>query len=160
MTAGIDLALALVERDLGSETARETARSMVIHHRRAGGQSQHSALLAIDAKTDRIQDALQYARYNLSKPLNVEELARAACLSVRQFSRVFRVETGLSPARAVENLRLESARFMLEQGRLPVEVIARMSGFRDRERMRRSFLRTYSQTPQSIRSAAQPLVLV
>jgi transcriptional regulator GlxA family with amidase domain len=160
MTAGIDLALTLVERDLGSDKAREAARNMVIHHRRAGGQSQHSALLAIDAKTDRVQDALRYARQNLSKPLNVEELAQAACLSPRQFSRVFRLETSMSPAKAVENLRLESARFMLEQGRLPVETIAHINGFRDRERMRRSFLRTYGQTPQSIRNASQPLVSI
>ena len=160
MTAGIDLALALVERDLGPDKAREAAQNMVVHHRRAGGQSQHSALLAIDAKTDRIQDALQYARRNLSKPLSVGELAQAACLSPRQFSRVFRLETGLSPAKAVENLRLESARFMLEQGRLPVETIARTNGFRDRERMRRSFLRTYGQTPQSIRNASRPLVAI
>lgn len=160
MTAGIDLALALVERDLGAEKAHAAAQNMVVHHRRAGGQSQHSALLGIDAKTDRIQDALQYARRNLSKPLRVEELAQAACLSARQFSRVFQIETGLSPAKAVENLRLESARFMLEQGRLPVETIARMNGFRDRERMRRSFLRTYGQTPQSIRNASRPLMSI
>ena len=66
----------------------------------------------------------------------------------------------MSPAKAVENIRLESARFMLEQGRLPVETIARTNGFRDRERMRRSFLRTYGQTPQSIRNASQPLMLI
>jgi transcriptional regulator GlxA family with amidase domain len=158
MTAGIDLALHLVERDVGAEKAREAARAMVVHHRRAGGQSQHSALLDIDAKSDRIQDALQYARRNLSKPLSIEKLAAAACLSPRQFSRVFRVETGMSPAKAVENLRLEAARLMLEQGRLPVEAIARSNGFGDRERMRRSFLRTFGQTPQSIRNASRPLM--
>jgi transcriptional regulator GlxA family with amidase domain len=160
MTAGIDLALALVERDVGPEKTREAARAMVVHHRRAGGQSQHSALLEIDAKSDRVQDALQYARRNLSKPLSVDKLAEAACLSPRQFSRVFRVETGMSPAKAVENLRLEAARLMLEQGRLPVETIARANGFGDRERMRRSFLRTYGQTPQSIRNASRPLNLI
>ncbi len=160
MTAGIDLALSLIERDLGSDKAREAARNMVIHHRRAGGQSQHSALLTLDAKSDRIQDALQFARRNLSKLLSIEKLAQAACLSPRQFSRVFTLETGISPAKAVENLRLESARFMLEQGRLPVETVARINGFRDRERMRRSFLRTYGQTPQSIRNASQPLVSI
>lgn len=158
MTAGIDLALHLVERDVGAEKAREAARAMVVHHRRAGGQSQHSALLDIDAKSDRVQDALQYARRNLSKPLSVEKLAVAACLSPRQFSRVFHLETGMSPAKAVENLRLEAARLMLEQGRLPVETIARSNGFGDRERMRRSFLRTFGQTPQSIRNASRPLM--
>lgn len=99
MTAGIDLALSLIERDLGSDKARQAARNMVIHHRRAGGQSQHSALLTLDAKSDRVQDALQYAKRNLSKPLSVEKLAQAACLSPRQFSRVFRLETGMSPRR-------------------------------------------------------------
>lgn len=160
MTAGIDLALALVERDVGPEKTREAARAMVVHHRRAGGQSQYSALLEIDAKSDRVQDALQYARRNLAKRLSVEKLAEAACLSPRQFSRVFRLETGMSPAKAIENLRLEAARLMLEQGRLPVQAIARANGFGDRERMRRSFLRAFGQTPQSIRNASHPLNLI
>jgi transcriptional regulator GlxA family with amidase domain len=140
MTAGIDMALGLVERDLGGDIARATAKAMVVHHRRAGGQSQHSAMLELDAKTDRVQDALVFARSNL-----------------RQLTRVFRTETGQSPARAVENLRLEAARYMLEQGRLPVEGIAQETGFGDRERMRRSFLRTFGQTPQAIRNASHPL---
>jgi transcriptional regulator GlxA family with amidase domain len=96
----------------------------------------------------------------LSKRLSVEKLAGAACLSPRQFSRVFRFETGISPAKAIENLRLEAARLMLEQGRLPVQVIARASGFGDMERMRRSFLRTFGQTPQSIRNASHPVNLL
>lgn len=158
MTAGIDLALALIERDLGAERARTAAKTMVVHHRRAGGQSQHSTLLEIDAKSDRVQDALQYARRNLAKRLTVEDLAQAACLSPRQFSRVFHLETGMSPAKALDNLRLEAARLMLEQGRLPVETIARTNGFGNRERMRRSFLRAFGQTPQSIRNATRPLV--
>ncbi len=99
MTAGIDLALGLVERDLGPGKAREIARMMVIHHRRAGGQSQHSALLDIEARSDRVQAALQYARRNLSGNLSVERLSAVACLSPRQFSRVFRLETGASPRR-------------------------------------------------------------
>jgi transcriptional regulator GlxA family with amidase domain len=160
MTAGIDLALALVERDVGPEKTREAARAMVVYHRRAGGQSQHSALLEINAKSDRVQDALQYARRNLSKRLSVADLAEAACLSPRQFTRVFHLETGMSPAKAIENLRLEAARLMLEQGRLPVETVARANGFGDRERMRRSFLRAYGQTPQSIRNASRPLNLI
>jgi len=96
MTAGLDMALGLVERDVGPEKTRDAARTLVLHHRRAGGQSQHSALLDLDAKSDRVQSALQFARRNLSKPLSVEELANAASLSPRQFSRVFRAETGLS----------------------------------------------------------------
>jgi transcriptional regulator GlxA family with amidase domain len=157
MTAGLDMALGLVERDVGPEKARDAARTLVLHHRRAGGQSQHSTLLDLDAKSDRVQNALQYARRNLGQPLSIEDLAKAACLSPRQFSRVFRGETGLSPAKAIENLRLEAARLMLEQGRLPIETIAIETGFGDRERMRRSFVRTFGQTPQAIRTASHPL---
>jgi transcriptional regulator GlxA family with amidase domain len=160
MTAGIDLALGLLERDLGAAKTREIARMMVVHHRRAGGQSQYSALLDIEARSDRVQVALQYARRHLSSNLSVARLATAACLSPRQFSRLFRLETGLSPAKAVENLRLEAARFLLEQGRLPIETIALDTGFGDRERMRRSFLRVYGQTPQSIRKVASPLASI
>jgi transcriptional regulator GlxA family with amidase domain len=143
--------------DRAEATARATARTLVVHHRRAGGQSQHSAMLELDAKSDRVQTALAFARKNLREPLTVEQLAEAARLSPRQFSRVFRAETGQSPAQAIENLRLEAARFMLEQGRLPVGEIARETGFGDRERMRRSFRRTFGQTPQAIRNASRPL---
>ena len=114
-------------------------------------------MLELDAKSDRVQTALAYARKNLREELTVEKLAEAACLSPRQFGRVFKAETGQSPAKAIENLRLEAARFMLEQGRLPVEEIARETGFRDRERMRRSFQRTFGQTPQAVRNASHPL---
>jgi transcriptional regulator GlxA family with amidase domain len=160
MTAAIDMTLGLIERDMGGDVARATARMMVVHHRRAGGQSQHSAMFELDAKSDRVQDALAFARNNLRQPLTVEQLAEAARLSPRQFTRVFRAETGQSPARAVENLRLEAARYMLEQGRLPVEEIAREAGFGDRERMRRSFVRTFGQTPQAIRNASHPLATI
>jgi transcriptional regulator GlxA family with amidase domain len=125
MIADVDLALGLVEKDIGAVGARDLARMLVVHHRRAGGQSQHSALLELDAKSDRVQDPLTFARRNLREPLSVERLADAAHLSLRQFSRVFRAETGQSPAQAIENLRLEAARLMLEQGRQPVEAVAR-----------------------------------
>jgi transcriptional regulator GlxA family with amidase domain len=160
MAAGIDLALGLIERDMGQDIARATARTMVVYHRRAGGQSQHSAMLELDAKSDRVQMALAYARQSLGEPLTLGKLAEAARLSPRQFTRVFRAETGQSPAKAIENLRLEAARFMLDQGRLSVEEIARATGFGDRERMRRSFLRTFGQTPQSIRNASHPLAAI
>jgi transcriptional regulator GlxA family with amidase domain len=117
MSAGIDLAIALVEKDLGAEIARVVAKKMVVYHRRAGGQSQFSALLELDPKSDRIQTALAYAKENLQSVLSVEELAQAAHLSPRQFSRVFRAETGKSPANAVERLRVEAARLMMETGR-------------------------------------------
>ena len=114
-------------------------------------------MFELDAKSDRVQNALAFARNNLRQPLTVEQLAEAARLSPRQFTRVFRAETGHSPARAVENLRLEAARYLLEQGRLPIQEIVQETGFGDRERMRRSFLRTFGQTPQAIRNASQPL---
>jgi transcriptional regulator GlxA family with amidase domain len=155
MTAGIDLALAMIEQDLGADVARTVARYLVVYHRRAGGQSQFSALLDLEPKSDRIQRALAYAKRNLDTSLTVEQLAAAAHLSPRQFSRVFRVETGQSPAKAIETLRVEAARLLMEQSSHPIEVIARQTGFADRGRMRRAFLRTFGQPPQVMRRNAR-----
>ncbi len=155
MTAGIDLALAMVEKDLGADVARAVARQLVVYHRRAGGQSQFSALLELEPKSDRIQSALAYAKRNLATPLTVRQLAEAAHLSPRQFSRAFRAETGQSPAKAVENLRVEAARLMMEQSRHPIEIVARQTGFADRDRMRRAFLRAFGQPPQVMRRNAR-----
>lgn len=155
MTSCIDLCLAMVESDLGVDIARDVARKMVVYHRRTGGQSQFSALLDLQPKSDRIQDALAYAKKNLKKELSVEVLAEAARLSPRQFSRAFRAETGQSPAKAVENLRVEAARILMEEARHPVEMIARETGFSDPERMRRAFLRAFGQPPQAIKRAAR-----
>ena len=155
MTAGIDLALAMIEKDLSAEVARIVARKLVVYHRRAGGQSQFSALLELEPKSDRIQSALAYAKRNLDTALTVGQLAEAAHLSPRQFSRAFRAETGQSPAKAVENLRLEAARLMMEQSRHPIDTIARQTGFADRDRMRRAFLRAFGQPPQAIRRNAR-----
>jgi len=157
VTAGVDLALALVEGDRGADIARQIARVMVMYHRRAGGQSQFSTLLEIAPKSDRIQRALSHAKQNLKAPLSIEELAQAAALSPRQFSRLFHAETGRTPAKAVESLRVEAARLMMEEGRHPIEVIAAETGFADRERMRRAFLRAFGQPPQTIRRSARPL---
>lgn len=154
MTAGIDLALAMVEKDHGQDVARAVARKLVVYHRRAGGQSQFSALLELDPKSDRIQKSVDYAKANLRSVLSVEELADAAGLSPRQFSRAFRSETGQSPAKAVENLRVEAARLMMEQGRHSMDVIAGETGFADSDRMRRAFLRTLGQPPQTVRRNA------
>lgn len=151
MSAGVDLALAMVEADLGPEAAREVARVLVVYHRRAGGQSQHSVLLDLDAASDRVRTALAYAKEHLGGPLCVDDLARAAFLSARQFSRLFREETGHSPAKAVERLRVEAARLMMEAGRFSVEEVARENGFGNRERMRRAFVRAFGRTPQAMR---------
>ncbi|MGJ7506492.1 GlxA family transcriptional regulator [Variovorax sp. GT1P44] len=155
MTAGIDLVLALVEDDLGVEVARMVAKKMVVYHRRAGGQSQFSALLELAPKSDRIQQTLSHARANLRSALSVEELAEVAHLSPRQFSRAFKSETGQSPAHAVENLRVEAARVMIDAGTLTLGVIAKEAGFGDPERMRRAFLRSLGHPPQSMRRMAR-----
>jgi transcriptional regulator GlxA family with amidase domain len=156
MTAGLDLTLAMVEKDLGADVARSVAHKLVMHQRRSGGQTQHSEMLELSPKSDRVQDALNYARKNLSRSLSVEELAGAANLSPRQFSRVFTMETGASPAKAVEGLRLEAARLMIEQGRHPLEIVARETGFRDRRHMREAFVRGFGVPPQVLRRDARP----
>jgi transcriptional regulator GlxA family with amidase domain len=155
MTTGVDLALAMIEKDLGPQIARAVARKLVVYHRRAGGQSQFSALLELDAKSDRIQKVLDFAKRNLRNELSVDELAEVASLSPRQFSRAFRAETGQSPAKAVENLRVEAAQLLMEQGRLSMDTIAEETGFSDRERMRRAFLRAFGQPPQTMRRNAR-----
>lgn len=158
MTAGIDLALALIEEDLGMELARAVARKLVLYHRRAGGQSQFSSLLELEPKSDRIHKVLVYARGNLTSRLTVEELADVAHLSPRQFSRAFQAETGQSPAKAVENLRLESARRLMEDTSQPIDLVAQQTGFGDRDRMRRAFLRAFGQPPQVLRRQAVNLI--
>ncbi len=155
MSSGIDLALALVESDLGSELARAVAKYLVVYHRRPGGQSQFSALLELEPKSDRIKMALDFAKQNLHTLLTVSQLAEAAHLSPRQFSRAFHAETGQSPAKAVENLRVEAARLMMEQSRHPIDIVARQTGFGERDRMRRAFLRAFGQPPQVMRRNAR-----
>lgn len=157
MTAELDLALALVEKDLGADIARSVAHHLVMHQRRSGGQSQHSEMLRLAPKSDRIQQALDHARRNLSQHLSVEDLAEAASLSPRQFSRVFTAETGQSPAKAVEGLRLEAARLMIESSRHPLEVVARETGFRDRRHLREAFLRGFGMPPQAVRREARDM---
>lgn len=153
MSACVDLTLALVESDLGVEVARSVAKYLVVYHRRTGGQSQFSVMLELEPKTDRIQAALSYAKQNLKADLSVEELAEAAHLSPRQFSRVFLAETGKSPAKAIESLRVESARLLIESGRHSIDTVAMNTGFGDRERMRRAFIRAFGQPPQVIQRA-------
>jgi transcriptional regulator GlxA family with amidase domain len=155
MTAGIDLGLALIENDLGPAVAKSVARKLVVYHRRSGGQSQFSSLLELAPKSDRIQMALGFARENLHRPLSVPQLAAAAHLSPRQFSRAFHAETGQSPAKAIENLRVETARSLMEQSRHSIDEVARQTGFSDRDHMRRAFLRAFGQPPQVLRRQAR-----
>ncbi|HYE46563.1 MAG TPA: GlxA family transcriptional regulator, partial [Caulobacter sp.] len=135
ITAGIDLALALIGEDLGEDIARRTAQQLVVYHRRPGGQSQFSALLEMEAG-GRFDPLLAWMRENLRRPLTVPELAEQAMMSERTFLRAFSAEVGFTPAKAVERLRLEAARALLDSQPLQVDDIALETGFGDSERMR------------------------
>lgn len=151
MTACIDMALAMLTDDLGSEIARAIARKMVVYHQRPGGQSQFSALLELEPRSDRIRNVFDFIKRNLRSELSVEQLADVAHLSPRQFTRIFQTETGQSPARAVEKIRVESARILIESGGHTIERVAEHTGFDDTERMRRAFRRILGQPPQSFK---------
>ncbi len=155
MTACIDMALAMVEEDHGGELAKAVARKLVVYHRRSSGQSQFSALLELQPRSDRMHQALSFARTNLHKDLSVEVLAAVAHVGSRQLSRIFKAETGQSPAQVVEKLRVDAARSLVDAGALSLVVIARETGFGDTERMRRAFVRTLGQAPQAIRRVAK-----
>lgn len=133
------------------------AHPLAMYHRRACGQSQHSQMLELAPKSDRIQQSLEYARSHLTNPLRVEELAEAAHLRSRQFNRVFTAETGRPPAKAIEQLRLEVARLMVEQTAHSLEVVARETGFRDRRHLREVFMRGFGTPPQAARREARTL---
>lgn len=155
ITAGIDLALALIEDDFGKSVSKKVAQDLVVYHRRPGGQSQYSALLDVDSCSERIALALSYARENLHSPLSIDELAESAHLSPRQFARVFKAETGRTPAKAIEELRVEAARIRVEENPSEsFEEIAQSFGFGDLERMRRAFVRAFKQSPQVLRRYA------
>jgi transcriptional regulator GlxA family with amidase domain len=151
ISAGIDLALALIEDDLGAEVARRTAQQLVVHQRRPGGQSQFSALVDLGGRTGRFVQLVDWMRSHLAEALTVEQLAEQAAMSPRNFARAFAGETGTTPAKAVERLRLEIARTAVETSHDPLERIAEVAGFRDTSRMRRAFLRTFGQPPQALR---------
>jgi transcriptional regulator GlxA family with amidase domain len=155
ITAGIDLALALVAEDLGEATAKRTAQQLVVYHRRPGGQSQFSALLEADRPDSRFSPLLAWARERLNERLSVERLAERAAMSPRHFARAFAADTGMTPAKAVERLRLEAAREEIESSAAPIERVAAHTGFGDPERMRRAFLRAFGQPPQALRRAAR-----
>ena len=155
ITAGIDLTLALIAEDFGEAVARRAARTLVVFHRRPGGQSQHSDALDLQARADRFAEVIAWARDRLDEPLTVEQLADRAALSPRQFARAFAESCGVTPARAVERLRVEAARALVEDSGASVEQIAERTGFGEPERMRRAFLRAFGQPPQALRRAAR-----
>ena len=155
ITAGIDLALALVTEDYGEAIAQQTARQLVLYHRRSGGQSQFSSLLELKAPSGRFGKLLTWAREHLDAPLTVEDLAEQAGMSSRHFARAFIAETGTTPSKAVERLRIEVARQRVQSSSEAIERVAQLTGFRDPERMRRAFIRAFGQPPQSLRRAAR-----
>ena len=155
VTAGIDLALAMVADDLGEAVARETAREMVVYFRRPGGQSQFSALLDLGQPAGRFASLLAFARERLDQRLSVDRLAAEAGMSPRNFARRFTAQVGVAPAKAIERLRLEAAREQVETGAATIEEISRTCGFGAAERMRRAFVRSYGQPPQALRRVAR-----
>jgi transcriptional regulator GlxA family with amidase domain len=155
ITAGIDLALALVAEDLGEAAAKRAAQQLVVYYRRPGGQSQFSALLDADRPGSRFSPLLAWARERLNERLPVARLADRAAMSPRHFARAFASETGMTPAKAIERLRLEASRERVEGGSEPIEQVAECTGFGDPERMRRAFLRAFGQPPQALRRHAR-----
>ena len=151
ITAGIDLTLALVEEDLGEDVARQAARELVVHQRRHGGQSQFSVMQDVKLASGRFDGLIDWIRANLGSELKVEQMAEHAGMSPRNFARVFRAETGATPARLVEKLRLEAARHRVETTGISLQEIAQQTGFGEAERMRVSFMRAYGQPPMVLR---------
>jgi transcriptional regulator GlxA family with amidase domain len=150
VTAGIDLALALISEDLGEAVATQVAREMVVYAKRPGGQAQHSALLELDAQSDRFTKLNAWMRAHLGEDLSVARLAREAAMSPRNFARAYAATTGATPAKAVERLRAEAARAALQRGGAVSEIAAK-AGFGDPERMRRAFIRLYGAPPAALR---------
>tara|TARA_R110002020_G_scaffold15555_25_gene55340 strand:+ start:4529 stop:5470 length:942 start_codon:yes stop_codon:yes gene_type:complete len=157
MTAGIDMMLAFVEADLGEGPAQAVAERMVMERRRPGGGMQVSDLLTLQPKTDRIETVLAFAKKNLKAPLTVAQLAGVAHLSPRQFSRAFNAATGQSPAKVIERLRVEAGYAMIIASRHSLDTIAAETGFADRERMRRAFVRVHGRPPQDLRRTSREL---
>jgi transcriptional regulator GlxA family with amidase domain len=152
VTAGIDLALALVEEDLGRSVALAVARYLVVFLKRPGGQAQFSTALALQAVEDRFGALHDWINGHLSEDLSLSVLADRAAMSERSFSRHYAQATGQTPARAIERLRVEAARRLLSESRTPVKRIVQRCGFGSEETMRRSFLRLLAVTPQDYRS--------
>lgn len=152
VTAGIDLTLALVEQDLGRPLALAVARHLVMFLKRPGGQAQFSAALTLQSSDDRFAALHEWIGDRLDDDLSLHRLAAQAGMSERSFSRHYLDATGMTPARAVERLRVEAARQLLGETRLPIKRIAARCGFGSEERMRRSFLRVQGVGPSDYRA--------
>jgi transcriptional regulator GlxA family with amidase domain len=153
VSAGIDLSLALVQDDCGRDVAMSVARQLVVYMKRPGGQTQFSELLRAQAKAGEpfaeLHDWLSTHLHD--ETLSVESLARRACMSARNFARVYKTKTGRTPAKAIELFRLETARRLLEDTDERIEAIARRTGFGDEDRMRNTFQRHLNVSPRDYR---------
>ncbi|WP_322414278.1 GlxA family transcriptional regulator [Mesorhizobium huakuii] len=150
VTAGIDLALAFVEADLGRRVALAVARELVVFLKRPGGQAQFSQTLKLQQGDERFDRLHGWIQDNLDGDLSLPNLAERANMSPRSFSRHYREATGRTPARAIEEIRIEAARRMLERGQA-VNQTARRCGFGSEETMRRGFLRVLGTNPRDYR---------
>jgi transcriptional regulator GlxA family with amidase domain len=161
ITAGIDLALALVEEDLGREIAISAARMMVVFPRRPGGQSQFSSYVKhLEVRSrPQIEELQAWVLGNPGDDLSVSALAKRIGMSQRNFARLFHSETGDTPAQFAERARADAARCRLEQTTLPVETIALECGFGNAERMRRTFQRLFMVSPQDYRARFRSTLL-
>jgi transcriptional regulator GlxA family with amidase domain len=151
VTAGIDLALALVEDDLGRALALDVARELVVFLKRPGGQAQFSATLSLQKAGDRFAELHAWIAENMAADLSIAMLAERAGMSERSFVRHYRAQTGVTPARAIDRLRLEAARRLLGDTAFPIKRVAARCGFGSEETMRRSFLRSTGVSPQAYR---------
>jgi transcriptional regulator GlxA family with amidase domain len=157
VTAGMDLALALVDEDLGRDVALMTARQLVLFVQRPGGQSQFSAQLGAQLATRQpIRELQQWITDHPDGDLGVERLAARVAMSPRHFARVFREEVGATPAAYVERVRIEIARRLLETTDFPVDEIARTAGFGTPETTRRAFARRVGASPTEYRDRFRP----
>ncbi|MBH1929600.1 GlxA family transcriptional regulator [Serratia rubidaea] len=154
ITAGIDLTLALIGEDLGHVVASQVAQQLVVYFRRPGGYSQKSSLLTAEPFNEVFTELMGWIREHIAEVITVERLACRVAMSPRNFSRIFRREIGVTPAKAIEQIRLEVARERVEQGRDSFEQIAANVGFKSADRMRDAFLRILRESPQSIRHRA------
>ena len=151
VTAGIDLALAMVEEDLGRAMALDVARQLVVFLKRPGGQSQFSVTLSLQQEGNRFDELHAWISENLTKDLGVAILALQAGMSERSFIRHYRADTGQTPARAIELIRVETARRLLSDTGVAIKRVAAQCGFGSEETLRRSFLRAMGVTPQAYR---------
>ncbi|MDH6212940.1 transcriptional regulator GlxA family with amidase domain [Streptomyces pseudovenezuelae] len=157
VTAGIDLALALVEEDISREAALAIARHLVVFLRRPGNQAQFSAqLVAQTAQREPLREVQQWITEHPGDDLSVEALATRASLSPRHFARAFQTETGMTPGRYVDRVRLEHARRLLEDTSDGIEEISRACGYGTPEAMRRAFVKTLGTAPAEYRRRFRP----